>query len=88
MAEVSLVGKVGLLKQNGKGHQIQVDRSMGAGSVFIFILETNIAHKQMLKSHYAHTVPSNIVHSGINLQFQNKYYSRTDCFTEEINQIR
>lgn len=34
----------------------------------------------MLKFHYAHTVPSNIIYSGKNLHF---LYSRTACFTEE-----
>lgn len=88
MGEVSLAGKVGLLKQNGKWHQIQVDGSLGASSVFICNLETKITHKQILKSHYVHTVPSNIIRSGINPQLHNKCYSRTDCFIEEINQIR
>lgn len=42
----------------------------GSGSMLTWcVLGTKSTHKQMLKSHYAHTVPSNIIHSGTNWHF-------------------
>lgn len=77
-------GESGLLKRDGELYQIQVGGSLGAGSMTTwYVLGTKITHKQMLKPHYAHTVPSNIIHSGTNLHLRNKCQSTTDCFTEE-----
>lgn len=77
-------GESGLLKRDGELYQIQVGGSLGAGSMTTwYVLGTKITHKQMLKPHYAHTVPSNIINSGTNLHLRNKCQSTTDCFTEE-----
>ena len=47
--------------------------------VRLVFLKGKVLHKQTQNSHYAHIVPSCINHVGIDLCFQNKHFSRTDC---------